>query len=601
MDQAEARTGAVRQHLLGGDQPWRDRFCLLGLATVVTVQVALVWLLPVLPCQDLPQHLAYIRIFADHADNQLFQSTYVLPEQNQPYFTVYRLLAWLAAWIGPVAAVRVALSGYVAGMFASFVFLSRASTHDLRTGVPELACSGLLATLIVWNPVLVMGFLSFALSLPLVLAGHAFLLTWTEARKPLGWLLASVATTLALVSLHPAAAGVLGFLALLHASMNPGIRRATAAVTMVGSVAAGLGVWSLAGATGTWSGAWPSSTALDEAVRNALGLEFVTPLFRISWGTPPTKLGYLLWTLLGPYRLSGQLVVLVPAVVAAALVLRAQSGDRPVAPTHPRRRAARTALALLVAAWLAPWGFFVPTELTFLDLRLFTVALALLLALVPPSRFRPVLARGALVLLALFVTAHFAYRAYGFAQEARPAIALLDKARPPGLLASLVYGNRSAHFGKQFRLTHFLPMYYTVLHGGTNTQFWARYTAHLPIGFRRGARPARPPDWKVNRFHPRQLKDSDFLLVQAPAHDAPRGPREAYRKAMVRIRPMVRQVSCEGDWCLYQVMSRSRRRPQTHDDATPEDRLDPEAVEVWGAPGTGPYHTTPQLAPVPGQ
>src|SRR5437660_5660327 len=65
-------------------------------AGLIAANLALVWALPVLPGQDLPQHLAYARIFLDWNRPELpFFQRYLLPSHFEPYFTVYLLLVVL--------------------------------------------------------------------------------------------------------------------------------------------------------------------------------------------------------------------------------------------------------------------------------------------------------------------------------------------------------------------------------------------------------------------------------------------------------------------------------------------------------------------------
>ena len=557
------RRTTVGQAVSNGAVRRTSRVCLGALLAVFSVHLALIWLLPVLPCQDLPQHLAYVRIFADYDHNALFQTMFELPEHNQPYFTVYRLLAVVSRFMSPIDAARALMSVYVVGMFAAFGYLCRTVHGELRQSSAPMACPMLLGTLLVWNPVVMMGFLSFAVAIPLMLFGFGLLLRWSDGRGSWKWLGGAAAVDLTLLSIHPVAAAVLVLLglvhALVHASRDGRLRRWGGAVGLLATTGAGLALWSWFGATGTTNGHWPTSGTVREAFRQALGLEFITQVLRISWGSPPVKLSYLLWTFLGPYRLPG--LALMGALSAAAVlaVLHDPERKRPKPGSAPGTSMLRTALAFLAIAWLAPWGFFVPTELTFLDLRLFTVAAALLLAAIPPGTFSSRRSQAALALLAVLAASHFAWRATEFAGEARPVLRLLEKARPPGRLASLVHGHRSLGFAKQFRLTHFLPMYYTVIEGGANSQFWARYTDHLPIGFKSDAYAMRPPDWRVSQFQRVQLKESDFLLVQAPASDAPRSSRDIYRKTLHDIRGVVREMACERDWCLYRVISPTHR------------------------------------------
>src|SRR5262245_12412625 len=81
----------------------RTRKCFLVTITLVAVNLAVVWSVPALPAQDLPQHLAYVKILLDYDNPDLtFRYFYRLPERFHPYATVYRILAELAHWLGVI-------------------------------------------------------------------------------------------------------------------------------------------------------------------------------------------------------------------------------------------------------------------------------------------------------------------------------------------------------------------------------------------------------------------------------------------------------------------------------------------------------------------
>jgi hypothetical protein len=120
-------------------------------------------------------------------------------------------------------------------------------------------------------------------------------------------------------------------------------------------------------------------------------------------------------------------------------------------------------------------------------------------------------------------------------------------------MMSLVFDGRSAQFGEQFRVTHFLPMYYMIFHDGINTQFWGRYTEHLPIGWRPGQRPASTPDWKPQEFSLTDLRDSDYLLFQSVAEDSPRDQQAATRRITALLERSTETIECRGLWCLYRI------------------------------------------------
>jgi hypothetical protein len=96
-------------------------------------------------------------------------------------------------------------------------------------------------------------------------------------------------------------------------------------------------------------------------------------------------------------------------------------------------------------------------------------------------------------------------------------------------------------------------MYYTVLRGGLNTQFWAKYTEHLPVDYRPGKRPVRTPDWHPEQFETSQLADSDYLLLQTATEEEPRALRLASDQVNAFVRSAHQPIQCAGLWCLFQL------------------------------------------------
>ncbi len=77
------------------------------MAVAATAHLLFVWTVPILPCQDLPQHLSYARILLDYNRTDLpFREYYELPSHFQPYFLSHYLLAAVGRGIGLDGAVR---------------------------------------------------------------------------------------------------------------------------------------------------------------------------------------------------------------------------------------------------------------------------------------------------------------------------------------------------------------------------------------------------------------------------------------------------------------------------------------------------------------
>jgi len=542
-----SRATGVRQLFSVAGTYVRARPCASIILLLTTAHLALVWMLPVLPGQDLPQHLAYARILLDYHRPELsFQNYYDLPTAFQPYFVSHYLLAAFGRVVGLDAALRLLLSGYVIATLLAFQSLV-AAIHRPRP--VDLAWSTLLGSLIVWNPVLCMGFLEFLVAFPFILWGAALTIRCGDPGRTMRQIALLIACTAGAVSTHLVAAGCILLFALLHATFNPSGRRWSTALAAFATSAGAFGLWMRFGQTGVSGFAATANWA--DAFHDAQGFDFITRALRIQWYDPPTKLNYVLWTILGPFRpavLAGTSLVFGAAIWA---IKRSASG---VADSDVDLVAARrTILSFAVVCWLTPWGLSVPSEVTFLNFRMFTVAFALGLAAVSPHWFRAARGRIALVLACAFALGHFAYRAAAFAGEARPVITLLRKARPLGPMLPLVYHDKSAHFGKTFRLTHYLPMYYTSKEGGINAQFWARYTEHLPIGYRQGKAFRTPPDWHPARFEPAHVAAFRYVVMQAATDEDSTENREAATRAEDTLGKLADRVECESGWCLYRV------------------------------------------------
>ena len=103
-------------------------------------------------------------------------------------------------------------------------------------------------------------------------------------------------------------------------------------------------------------------------------------------------------------------------------------------------------------------------------------------------------------------------------------------------------------------MLHFLPMYFSVLDGGIATQFWAKYTEHLPIDYRPGKRPAQSDDWSPQTFdETKHLRDSSWVILQRTTDDDPTGLRNDADRVEKKLAKGADLVDCDGIWCLYHV------------------------------------------------
>ncbi len=520
-----------------------------GLWTVfwglVAANVVLVWLLPVLPQQDLPQHLAYARILRDHSVAGLpFAEMYRPVEGFQLYFTSYHLLRWLSFGASIEVGARMMMSLYAVGMFGAFAFVIRTVGRGPNWAV-------LLAVVFIWNPLVVMGFLANYAGLPFVLTAVGATLGWIDRRhRAMPWVAGGSAIACALF--HPVlgatVAGCLVSLAVLHPHRADARRALLPAALALVVVGVGLVV----GRSGLGDAA---SLDFTNAWRRSFGVDFVSLLLKLEWSGTTNTLNYVLWSWFGPFPLP---IVAMVGLFALTIAVPAAGAIRACAPadrlTPAQRALLRVALLLFVVGWLAPFGIHAPTELTFINLRLITIALMLGACAIPAVAIGQRWLQIAAVAASIAFVGHLAYRLYRSADQATALFGLLDRVEGNRVLMSLMINNESPHLSKQFRTPHFLPMYYSVRYDGIATQFWARYTHHLPVDYAPGKRPRQTDDWTPNSFAVEHLADSDYLVVREPS---PRRDPEARLRTAARIRKrlegVTREVGRDGPWVLYRV------------------------------------------------
>lgn len=515
------------------------------LAATLVADMAVIWLAAALPAQDLPQHLAYARILRDHTDASLpFHATYQVASAFQPYFLAHYLLAGLGRLVSIETAARLLFSVHAVATTLAVCSLVRAAdpTNDQEPPWPAL-----LSPLVVWSPVTCMGFLEFMLAVPALLMATASLVgggrepSWRRHATLAGW-------SLAVVSIHAVAAGCLLVIAALHAVFSGGRHRARMLGVVSAAVVVGQFAWSALGAHGLGSF---SGVDWKNALARSAGLDFITYAFDVKWNDPLLNGNYVLWTALGSFPFWGQFTTVLTGILALIVVLKSRwRTERPdgTAATIPFRRAAA---GFAILAWLAPWGLHVPSEITFLNFRMITLALALGIACIPGDLFRPLPARLALFAFSMIFVANFGWRALAFGREAQAPLALLEEAAPRGTMLPLVFHNSSRFFARPFQLAHFLPMYYTVRQGGLSAQFWGRYTHHLPVGHRSRERLPGPPDWQPWLLDEAQLAAHDYVLLQR-AGPSDFGERQ---KAAARVEKLLDgrlgPKRCQDLWCLY--------------------------------------------------
>jgi hypothetical protein len=516
----------------------------IAVSLLIALNLCVVWALPVIPGQDLPQHLSYVKILLDYSDTgNPFARFYQLPTRPQAYFTTYYILLHAARLFGSIdIAIRAVLSVYVFGTFAAFRFLVSSCARGRET--PLWACFP--AAMIVWSPVCIMGFLPYLITVPLFLVGVGCYVRQAEGDPRIRDLAFLALSCVSLVSIHIVSAGSLLLLAVLHSILSPKRARFIATGTVFMLVAASAILWGYIGEGGVGSF---SRIVHGANLERAGGLEsFLNPLFNFSWSNPLGILDIALWTVLGPYRWYGMLLM-----GAAILIALFCSSNRQITSESTVDSAMRrTCVGFAIACALMPWGLYIPSELTFLNFRMMTMAFAFCLAVLTPPICRSAKSWGFMG-VALMSSALFAFNSYAFGREGAHVRRLLERTETGLVLMPIVFDKSSRFFARSFALEQFLPMYYTVYRGGITTSFWAQYAPHLPISYKAGIRVPTVDDWDPGKFRLKQAKGVDLLLVKTPTVENSLSDRTAFSRLQLELAPFVAQSTCDGSWCLYRI------------------------------------------------
>ncbi len=540
----------------------------LGLLAITLANVAVVWAVSVLPGQDLPQHLTYVRILVGYGDASLpFAATYTLPTHVQSYFTTYYLLAAIARLTGVVTAARVVLSLYVVAMVAAFDALTRALSSRARThaGVGEAgspSVTSLLAPLVIWNPVVWMGFLPFYIGMPAILWGYAAFLEGAhrdDDERPRPGRLAQVAVAGALLaSLHTVAAAAFVLLVAVHAALARGRRTLLFAAVALLAVALTSGLFRIVGDPALGDAA-PALSRFGEVVGN--GIDEVTGILHIDWGTPLRKLDYAYLAFVGALTLPRKMAVMAGAltVVGVAVASRAREANEPAARPTPavRTATARTLTAYWALCLVIPSAIQVPSDISFLDYRIIAVTAAISLAFVDERLFASRAARGALALFAALVTGLWVRTITAVGNEARAVEALVGRLDSRAVLLALPIDDTSREIDEGNTVGHYWPMLHTIQNGGLTSQFWGKFTHHLPIGYRDGRALPAPDDrhpWEATRA---QIHAFTHVVVSYPDENADAAQRTGASAIRAVLATDATVVACDGRSCLYAVLPAS--------------------------------------------
>ena len=507
-----------------------------------------------LPGLDLPFHIAAADMLSKvgHADSP-YAPYYQGGLRIAPYAAHFVALIALGKVMGLLAAHKLIIVLYVAGLPLALAALLAACR---RSRIPAL-----LAFPLAYNLTLHYGFISFALSLPVViwLLAEMTKLAHSEQRRSFiaRWLItAAVATLLFLCHLQNFLYGVCAALAFAALAAAP-IRRKLLAVTALAPAFAGLAYWHL--------GSPPVSGQAKLTL--ALAWKFLKSHRRDDLGNG--KVLDDLWhrILLVPSHAMRAFVdeINVPACRGLFLIMVAylcigllawRTADAPPEARPARQRRMRLAGFIAFAGALTAY-LALPHHLQELELMTFfprfsVLVLLMFLLLVPAGLLR---LRGALC-LALPVPAlvfgvlygrqlYLHYRAYG--AEVAGFVEVAEKTPPGGKALGLIFDRRSRVMQVESALIG-LPGFYPALRPALGSMVPPTYCGlrHMPCRRKAGVDFATSP-WEPAKFSPaKMLPTFDYYFVHSapPGHDPWRG-----------YHGMFEPVASSGTWSVF------RKRP----------------------------------------
>jgi hypothetical protein len=154
----------------------------LGFFALTLAAALPLWLVRWPPIQDLPQHLAAVRILTDYDAPALrFSEFFTIELLRTQYLAYYLAAQGLAVFVGVLAANKLLVSASIVGTPYAMRALLRALGRDERPALFVLPLT--------WNAHLVLGFFNFIAAIPLALVGLALAVrlrrAWS-ARRALG-------------------------------------------------------------------------------------------------------------------------------------------------------------------------------------------------------------------------------------------------------------------------------------------------------------------------------------------------------------------------------------------------------------------------------
>lgn len=477
----------------------------LAFAALAVLAAVPLWLVKYPPIEDLPQHLAAIRVLHDFHDPALHFSEYFVLHLGHTQYLAYYLAADVLAYVfGVVLANTVLISAAIIATPYAMRGLMRALGRDERLALFVLPLT--------WNAHLILGFLNFVAAIPLALAGLALAVNlrrrWSTRRA----LLLAVVAVVTFYT-HVVPFGFLGLGAALVAIEGfdlQALRRTFKRWLTLGPAVVAVVVWFQTSPAGQ------STLRAASLSKHAGGPR---PQF-IPWmdalRQAPDWLTNVLWS-----RVDDRLLIVWGLLVLLAIGLGAGARATDYAPTEDDvLRGSLTRRIALLAPLAALFYFVMPTGYGWIwpiNARFPLLALIFLIPVLPAQRR----AGSLLVLGGVAVVALLSFNAIGraFQHFEKDEVGALDEA-----IAQIPKGSRVAGliFDRGSREVRFAPFlhsvaWYQVKRGGAVMFTFADFP-ESPFGFHEHNRPPRVVprwEWMPGRVDPaRDLGWYRYVLVR---------------------------------------------------------------------------------------
>lgn len=473
---------------------WLFEVVLAGLTLFAAVPL---WMVEVPPIQDLPQHLAAIRVMHDYGDPELGFARYFTVELARTQYLAYYAAANVASWVvGVELANRLLLTAAIV-----------ATPYALRALLRELgrdARHTLFVLPLTWNAHLILGFLNFVAAIPLALYGLALACRlrgeWS-LRRAIG--LALVLLVTFYTHVVPFAFLALGTgLLLVGDSLRSTARRATVLVPAAVAAVA----WAFVSPAG--------QSTMDAALGGGDGAGRVepehAPWMQSLQETPKWLTDVLTGTTDDRLLIAWGLLVLSAWALAAPRAPTAGAGGGGA--SMARRvgiLAPLAALAYFVTPVSHDWIWPINARFPLL------AAVFLPLVLPPLRRVGALMVFGGMAVVAFLSTLEVARAFEGYEREVGQLDTAIEAIPPGERVAGLVFDRGSRHV----KFSPFLHSvaWYQARRGGAVMFTFADFP-QSPIRFRDDRRP--PPvgprwEWMPGRVDPRRDLDwYDYVLVR---------------------------------------------------------------------------------------